>query len=85
MGRYTRKQEQRLQIIKFFYQNNCSPLVTFRALLPFYGCNNRPRVLAFARYVAGDRNLSNWDCPIHNGRILRKDLGFHIEMFLLKN
>ena len=49
MTRYT--QEQRLQIIKFYYQNNRSPIATFRALLPFNGRNNRPPVLAIPRIV----------------------------------
>ncbi len=49
MERYT--QEQRLQIIQFYYQNNRSPIATFRALLPFYGRNNRPPVLAIRRIV----------------------------------
>ena len=44
MERYT--QEQHLQIIQFYYQNNRSPIATFRALFPFYGRNNRPPVLA---------------------------------------
>ena len=41
MERHT--QEQRLQIIKFYYQNNRSPIATFRALLPFYGHNKKYR------------------------------------------
>lgn len=34
--------EQRLQIIEFYYQNQCSVKNVFRALRPFYGRHNRP-------------------------------------------
>ena len=34
--------EQRLQIIEFYYQNACSAKKVHRALLPFYGQFNRP-------------------------------------------
>ena len=34
--------EQRLQIIEFYYQNACSVKKVHRALLPFYGQFNRP-------------------------------------------
>uniref|UniRef100_A0A1L8EI80 Putative transposable element n=3 Tax=Haematobia irritans TaxID=7368 RepID=A0A1L8EI80_HAEIR len=34
--------EQRLQIIEFYYQNQCSVRNVFRALRPIYGLHNRP-------------------------------------------
>jgi hypothetical protein len=34
--------EQRLQIIQFYYQNSCSVKKVYRALLPIYGQFNRP-------------------------------------------
>ena len=34
--------EQRLQIIDFYYQNACSVMKVHRALLPFNGQFNRP-------------------------------------------
>jgi len=34
--------EQRVQIIKFYYQNQCSVRETFRALRDFYPRHNRP-------------------------------------------
>jgi len=34
--------EQRMQIIKFYYQNQCSVRETFRALHDFYPHHNRP-------------------------------------------
>ena len=34
--------EQRLQIIEFYYQNACSVKKVHRVLLPFYGQFNRP-------------------------------------------
>ena len=34
--------EQRLQIIEFYYQNACSVKKVHRAFLPFYGQFNRP-------------------------------------------
>jgi len=34
--------EQRVQIIKFYYQNQCSVRETFRALRDFYSRYNRP-------------------------------------------
>jgi len=34
--------EQRVQIIKFYYQNQCSVQETFRALRDFYPRHNRP-------------------------------------------
>jgi len=34
--------EQRVQIIKFYYQNQCSVRETFRALHDFYSRHNRP-------------------------------------------
>ncbi len=40
MDKYTI--EQRVQIIKIYYQNNESVRKTFRALREFYGRNNRP-------------------------------------------
>ena len=40
MDKYTI--EQRVQIIKTYYQNNESVQKTFRALREFYGRNNRP-------------------------------------------
>ena len=49
MKRYT--QENRLQIIQFYYRSNRSPIATFRALLPFYGRNNRPPMLTIRRTV----------------------------------
>lgn len=40
MERYTI--EQRVQIVKFYYQNQCSVRQTFRALRPVYGVHDRP-------------------------------------------
>ena len=34
--------DQRLQIIKFYYQNACSVKKVNRAFIPFYGQLNRP-------------------------------------------
>lgn len=65
MERYT--QEQRLQIIQFYYQKNRSPIATFRALLPFYRRNNRPSVLAIRRIVENFErtfSLHNVQVPI---------------------
>jgi len=65
MAGYT--QEQRLQIIQFYYQNNRSAIATFRALLPFYGRNNRPPVLAIRRIVENFErtfSLHNVQVPI---------------------
>ena len=39
--------EQRLQIIEFYYQNGCCGNLVHRALLPFYGQFNRPTETAF--------------------------------------
>ena len=63
MERYTQK--QRLQIIQYYYQNNHSPIATFRALLSFYSRNNRPPRLAIRRIVANyERTFS-----IHNVQV----------------
>ena len=34
--------EERLQIIEFYYQNECCVKIVHRALLPFYGQFNQP-------------------------------------------
>src|ERR1700743_1971165 len=73
MQRYT--QEQRLQIIQFYYQNNRSVIATFRSLLPFYGRNNRPPVLAIRRIVENFErtfSLHNVHVPIRQ-RTARSD------------
>jgi len=65
MAGYT--QEQRLQIIQFYYQNNRSAIATFHTLLPFYGRNNRPPVLAIRRIVENFErifSLHNVQVPI---------------------
>ena len=43
--------EQRLQIIEFYYQNECSVKKVHRALLPFYGQFNRPTEAAIRAIV----------------------------------
>lgn len=50
MEKYT--VEQRVQIIKFYYQNNCSIRATFRALRAIYGQNNRPTECTIRRLVS---------------------------------
>ena len=49
MDKYTI--EQRVQIIKIYYQNNESVRKTFRALREFYGRNNRPAESTSRRLV----------------------------------
>ncbi|CAF1523416.1 unnamed protein product [Didymodactylos carnosus] len=49
MNKYTI--EQRVQIIKIYYQNNESVRETFRALREFYGRNNRPVESTIRRLV----------------------------------
>ena len=49
MDKYTI--EQRVQIIKIYYQNNESVRKTFRALREFYGRNNRPAESTIRRLV----------------------------------
>jgi len=44
--------EQRVQIIKFYYQNQCSVRKTFRALRDFYLRHNRPAESTIRRLVA---------------------------------
>jgi len=44
--------EQRMQIIKFYYQNQCSVRETFRALRDFYPRHNRPAESTIQRLVA---------------------------------
>jgi len=44
--------EQRVQIIKFYYQNQCSVQETFRALCDFYPRHNRPAESTVRRLVA---------------------------------
>jgi len=44
--------EQCVQIIKFYYQNQCSVRETFRALRDFYPCHNRPVESTIRRLVA---------------------------------
>ena len=43
--------EQRLQIIEFYYQNACSAKKVHRALLPFYGQFNQPTEAAIRAIV----------------------------------
>ena len=43
--------EQRLQILEFYYQNACSVKQVHRALLPFYGQFNRPTKAAIRAVV----------------------------------
>ena len=44
--------EQRVQIIKFYYQNQCSVRETFRPLRDFYPHHNRPAKSIIRRLVA---------------------------------
>ena len=44
--------EQRMQIIKFYYQNQCSVRETFRTLRDFYPRHNRPAESTIRRLVA---------------------------------
>lgn len=43
--------EQRLQIIEFYYQNSCCVKSVFRALRPYYGRHNRPTEAGIRRVV----------------------------------
>jgi Helix-turn-helix domain (DUF4817) len=49
MERYTL--QQRLQIIKIYYQNSCSVTVTLRKLTPIFGRHNRPNKTTIQRLV----------------------------------
>ena len=44
--------EQHVQIIKFYYQNQCSVRKTFRALRDFYPRHNRPAESTIRHLVA---------------------------------
>jgi len=44
--------KQRAQIIKFYYQNQCSVREMFRALRDFYPRHNRPAESTIRRLVA---------------------------------
>lgn len=43
--------QQHVQMIKLFYQNECSVRATHRALRPFYGRHNRPTERTIRRVV----------------------------------
>jgi len=59
--------EQRVQIIKFYYQNQCSVRETFRALRDFYLRHNRPAESTIRRLVAkfeSTGSINNQPTPI---------------------
>lgn len=45
------KLKQRLQIVEFYFKNNCSIRQTYRAIRGFYNAQNRPSELAIRRIV----------------------------------
>lgn len=49
------KLEQRLQIVEFYFKNQCSIRQTYRAIRKFYAANNRPSELAIRRIVTNFR------------------------------
>ena len=64
--------EQRLQIIEFYYQNACCVKKVQRALLPFYGQFNRPTEAAIRAIVTKFRTkftLLNMKTPTRLRRV----------------
>jgi len=63
--------EQRVQIIKFYYQNQCSVRETFRALRDFYPRHNRPVESTIRRLVAKFESIdsiNNQPTPVRRRR-----------------
>ena len=59
--------EQHVQIIKFYYQNQCSVRETFRALRYFYPRHNRPAESTIQRLMAkfeSTGSINNQSTPI---------------------
>ena len=59
--------EQRVQIIKFYYQNQCSVRETFRALRDFYPRHNRPAESTIRRLVTkfeSTGSINNQPTPV---------------------
>jgi len=59
--------EQHVQIIKFYYQNQCSVRETFRALRDFYSRHNRPAESTIQRLVAkfeSTGSINNQSTPV---------------------
>jgi len=59
--------EQHVQIIKFYYQNQCSVRETFRALRDFYPRHNRPAESTIQRLVAkfeSTGSINNQSTPV---------------------
>jgi len=59
--------EQRVQIIKFYYQNQCSVRETFRALRDFYPRYNRPAESTIRHLVAkfeSTGSINNQSTPV---------------------
>jgi len=59
--------EQRVQIIKFYYQNQCSVREMFRALRDFYPRHNRPAESIIRRLVAkfeSTGSINNQPTPV---------------------
>ncbi|CAK9806600.1 hypothetical protein ANTPLA_LOCUS4952 [Anthophora plagiata] len=72
--------EQRVQIIKLYYQNQCSVRATFRALHDFDGAHNRSVESTIRRLVNKFEltgSVNNQTTPTSAWRILRRDLGLH--------
>ena len=60
--------EQRVQIIKFYYQNQCSVRETFCALRDFYPRHNRPAESTIRRLVAkfeSNGSINNQPTQVH--------------------
>jgi len=57
--------EQREQIIKFYYQNQCSVRETFRALRDFYSRHNRLAESTIRRLVAKFESTGSINNQIH--------------------
>lgn len=57
--------ELRFEIIRFYYENNRSPIAMFSALPPFYGRYNHPSVLAIRRIIV---NIE-FTFSLHTGQV----------------
>lgn len=61
--------EQRVQIITFYFQNQCSVRETFRALRDFYPRHNRPAESTIRRLVAKFKStgsVNNQPTPVRH-------------------
>ena len=61
--------EERLQIIEFYYQNACSDKKFYRALFPFYGQFNRPTEVAIVTKCRTKFTLLNIKPPTRLCRV----------------